>query len=138
MVRAVRTLLFAISRALRALECDDRNEKEEEEEKALDDSFSEEEEEVEKKKGDDDEKKKKKRKGVEKEEDGDEHKREEITPYNALDSGSLLFEDMWNVRSRAMEEYRPRKLQQTNTVSPTFRILRRLFRRGRRVPRGNA
>ena len=88
------------------MKCDDHNEKEEEEEKALD-SFSEEEEEVEKKKGDDDEKKKKKRKGVEKEEDGDEHKREEITPYNALDSGSLLFEDMWNVRSRAMEEYAP-------------------------------
>ena len=92
------------------MKCDDRNEKEEEEEKALDDSFSEEEEEVEKKKGDDDEKKKKKRKGVEKEEDGDEQKREEITPYNALDSGSLLFEDMWNVRSRAMEEYTPAEI----------------------------
>ena len=91
------------------MKCDDHNEKEEEEEKALD-SFSEEEEEVEKKKGDDDEKKKKKRKGVEKEEDGDEHKREEITPYNALDSGSLLFEDMWNVRSRAMEEYTPAEI----------------------------
>ena len=95
---------------LERLKCDDRNEKEEEEEKALDDSFSEEEEEVEKKKGDDDEKKKKKRKGVEKEEDGDEQKREEITPYNALDSGSLLFEDMWNVRSRAMEEYTPAEI----------------------------
>jgi len=32
-------------------------------------------------------------------------KEEMISPYDALDSGSLLFEDMWNVRSRAMEEY---------------------------------
>ena len=32
-------------------------------------------------------------------------KEEMISPYDALDSGSLLFEDMWNVRSRAIEEY---------------------------------
>ena len=30
---------------------------------------------------------------------------DEISPYDALDSGCLLFEDMWNVRSRAMEEH---------------------------------
>ena len=56
---------------------------------------------------------------------------DEISPYDALDSGCLLFEDMWNVRSRAMEEH----LSGTSTTGAAIDSTTTL---ATRVRRGNA